>query len=361
MSFGSWISLVILAIYTAAATVVFVQIVNPSLTGDTSEHIAADSATYMYMADVLREHRDDPRVYAAMATFPNTLWMPVGIAYVLKSTLLIVLFNAILFCAAVSLYRRIVPLDTIRFCLLLALNATTVISIMSVNKEIVDLFVLALFYFSLVRKHRLLLAISLLLALLNRYEVFIALIIFMLARTRMNPWRTRRWRTLAALLLAFSILLPLSASHSLAYRFEEAEGGGLVTVLDQMEIHFLFFVASMPKIAENLFGALLSPGMFARFGELDIANSWILLLNNIATVFVLVRLGLRRRLTRHAIELDWMYLMAIISVVMSVALVIQPRYFYLVYVILCLEAARRAVRASAPGNPADVREGLVHA
>lgn len=30
----------------------------------------------------------------------------------------------------------------------------------------------------------------------------------------------------------------------------------------------------------------------------------------------------------------------ILSLIMSIALVIQPRYFYLVYVLLCFEAAR---------------------
>lgn len=163
------------------------------------------------------------------------------------------------------------------------------------------------------------------------------------------------------LLMGFSILLPLVASHSLSARYEEAEGARLVALLDQMEMHFLFFAASVPKIIENLFGIVLNPGVLARFGELDIANSWILLVNNIATIFVVFRLVLKHRLTRHAIRFDWMYLMAIIAIVMSVSLVIQPRYFYLVYVILCIEAARRNGSVDAAANPENVAEGLVHA
>lgn len=361
MSFGSWIALLIIAAYLGVAAIAFVQVVNPSLNGENSQHIAADSVTYIYMADALRQHRVDPWVYAALASFPNTLWMPVAIAYVLNSTALTVVFNVIVFCISVALYRRVAPLRTIEFCLLLFLNATTVISLMSVNKEIIDLFVLALFSFSLVRRRRALLILALLIALLSRYEVFVAFVIFLAARTRLNPWRARRWRTLLLLLLGLSVMLPVALSHSLAYRFQEAEGGGLVTFLDQLEMHFLFFAASLPKIAENLFGTLINPALFARFGELDIANSWILLLNNLATAVVICRLGMKHRLNRHAIQLDWMYLMAIIAIIMSVALVIQPRYFYLVYIILCFEAARRRTGIEPSPSSAAASAGLVHA
>lgn len=361
LPFSSWVSLLILGSYAVVAAFAFVQVVNPSLKGESTQHIAADSATYIYMADVLREHREDPWVYESLSGFPNTLWMPVAIAFVLNSTALTVLFNAVLFLIAVYLCRRIVPLNTIEFCTLLALNATTAISLLSVNKEVVDFFVLALFYFALIRRRRIMLLTALVLAFFNRYEVFVAFLIFIGAISRWNPWRERRWRTLLLLLLGFSVLLPVSVSHSLSSRFQEAEGGGLVTLLDQMEMHFLFFAASLPKIAENLFGALINPTMFAHFGELDLANSWILVLNNIATVFVLFRLGMKHRLSRRSIELDWMYLMAITSIVMSIALVIQPRYFYLVYVILCFETARRKTATDAGPDPIAVREGLAHA
>jgi hypothetical protein len=53
-----WWCLAGLAIaYALACVIIFFQWVNPSLEGTTSQRIAADSFTYLYMADALREGR----------------------------------------------------------------------------------------------------------------------------------------------------------------------------------------------------------------------------------------------------------------------------------------------------------------
>lgn len=197
---------------------------------------------------------------------------------------------------------------------------------------------------------------ALILALLNRYEVLICFVLFLAMRSRLNPWRGRRWLSLLLLLCGFTILLPLSASHVLAEKFAEAEGGGVVTFLDQLEMHFLFIFAAVPKIAENFFGELLNPATIARYTFEDLANSYILLLNNLATALVVVKLWMMGRFRLRSIQSDLMYLAAITSIVMSISLVIQPRYFYIVYVLLCIEATRRrqrdAIQVPPPLTPA---------
>lgn len=339
--FGYWICLEILAVYIPVCAVAFWLWVNPSLLGQTSQHIAADSSTYIYMADVLREHKDDPLVYAALAHFPNTLWMPVAIAYALNNTVLTVFFNLGILWLSLTLIRRAFDLDNVYLLLLLLLNPTTVISLLSVNKEIIDLLSIACFCCYLVRGRRSCLWVAFLLALFNRYEVLVCFLLFLAIRSRLNPWRERRWLSLFLLLCAFSILLPLVSSHTIADRLAEAEGGGMVTLLDQMQMHFLFFIAAMPKIIENLFGEFLNPGAMAKYSLEDLANSYILLLNNLATAFVLVKLRMRGRFRLRSIQSDLMYLAALTSLVMSISPVIQPRYFYLVYVLLCIEASRK--------------------
>ncbi len=353
---GYWVCLEIIALYIPVCAIAFWLWVNPSLLGNTSQHIAADSSTYIYMADVLRNRSADPTVYAAMAHFPNTLWMPVGIAYVLNSTGLTVLFNVGILCLSLILIHRSVDLDSPYLLLLLLLNPTTVISLLSVNKEIMDLLEVSCFCCFLSRRSRLCLVSALILALLNRYEVLICFVLFLAMRSRLNPWRGRRWLSLLLLLCGFTILLPLSASHVLAEKFAEAEGGGVVTFLDQLEMHFLFIFAAVPKIAENFFGELLNPATIARYTFEDLANSYILLLNNLATALVVVKLWMMGRFRLRSIQSDLMYLAAITSIVMSISLVIQPRYFYIVYVLLCIEATRRrqrdAIQVPPPLTPA---------
>jgi hypothetical protein len=96
----------------------------------------------------------------------------------------------------------------------------------------------------------------------------------------------------------------------------------------------------LPKIGENFFGELLNPTAMAGYSLNDLANSYILLSNNIATAFVLFMLWAKGRLRLRSINSDWLYLAVIVSLVMAISLVIQPRYFYLVYVLLCFEVAQ---------------------
>jgi hypothetical protein len=135
----------------------------------------------------------------------------------------------------------------------------------------------------------------------------------------------------AVLILGLSCLLPLLASSALSGRFEEASNGGLVVQLDMLEMHYLYAVAIIPKVAENLFGEL----------ALGLDRSYILWFNSLADVIVLVVLARRHLLTLGS---DLIFFCTVGSAIMAVSLVIQPRYFYFVYALLCLQAAQRRRR-----------------
>lgn len=335
---------ILLACYVVFSLVLFVVRINPSLDGRSDEHIAADSVTYIYIADALREGRNDPFALGAMAAFPNTVWFPVLLTMALRSTFAIVLVNYAMLLASVLLFKRWLSFSTSAFMALLLLNPTTTISLLSVNKEIVDLLVVSLcLYAYRAHRHGVLVA-ALGLAVLNRCEVGAVMVIFGLANSRFNPWRRRRVATTLLLILALSCLLPLLASKALSGRFEEARYGGLVVQLDILEMHYLYALAVLPKVAENLFGEL----------ALGLERSYILWFNNLADVIVLLVLAIRRLLTlRH----DLIYFCALGGAIMAVSLVVQPRYFYFIYALLCLQAAQRRSRpvagAGAPlGQPA---------
>src|SRR4051812_7154040 len=83
----------LMTIYICLSLCFFFQWVAPSLDGRTDQHIAADSGTYLYFADALREGRGDPYVLAALSSFPNTFWFPVLLALLLKSTFAMVIAN----------------------------------------------------------------------------------------------------------------------------------------------------------------------------------------------------------------------------------------------------------------------------
>lgn len=337
-SAGFWLFLGFIFIYLAFCLWIFIVWVNPSLVGDSDQRIAADSGTYMYMAQVLHDGRPDPWVYTVLASFPNTLWMPVFLAYAFQSTWMIAFLNLSMFFLSVEILRRISSINVVIFVGLLVLNPTTTVSILTVNKEIIDLFALSLFCCALRRRLTWLLWLALVLSFFNRYEVCVAMIALLAILSRMNPMRNRRWHTLAAIVCLLSVLLPLVASRALQYRFEEAGNARLVAALDMLEIHYLFIVATVPKILEGMFGQLLNFSLWTQLDTLDIANSYILFFNNFAFFLVISLLLWKRGLS---IKSDWVYFAYLSAVLMSISLVIQPRYFYVCYVLFSLQAADR--------------------
>jgi hypothetical protein len=127
---------------------------------------------------------------------------------------------------------------------------------------------------------------------------------------------------------------------SLLDRFEEVEQigrEGMLVLLDNLEMHFGFFVAFVPKLIEVMFGDLLS--VFSRwstYGLDDAANTYILFLNNLANVLIVAVL-----IWKRAFRLwnDLIYLASVCAVVICISLVNQPRYFYICFVLLCVQAA----------------------
>lgn len=333
----SWILFGVVSVYVVISLLFYFQWVGPSLNGSLDSHIAADSSTYLYFADSLREGRPDPIVIARLSSFPNTLWFPVVLALLLKSTFAMVIANYAMFFIALILLKKAFTFSLGGFIGLLLLNATTTISLLSVNKEIVDLLVVSIFLLGYRQRRFNVLALALVLALLNRFEVCLVMLIFLAAESGLNPLRRRRGLTLVILTIGLSVTLPLVASASLADRFTEASAGGVVAWLDSLEMHYLFAVSVVPKIAETFFGMLVNASNWDKLSDLsDIANSYILLSNNLATAAVLMILARRRG---SALRSDILYFAFFGCIIMSVSLVIQPRYFYFAYVLMCLEAA----------------------
>lgn len=335
----SFIVLTLTVVYIAGSMVIFFQWVNPTLTGQVDQHIAADSTVYIGFADALRSRNADPILLASLFTFPNTLLCPVALALLFKSTFSQMVADYLMFFLALALLRKSVSFAMGPFLALLLLNATTTISLLSVNKEIVDLLAISLFLFARYKRHGFLLLLAILLAAFNRFEVAVVMLCYVFANSKLNPFRQKRAVALIALVFALSVLLPLALSKDLNQRFEEAEGGHTIALLDALEMHYMYWAAVIPKTAECLFGELLS--FYSRLqiyqDGSDLANSYIILSNNVANVVVLCVLMWRRRLT---VSEDLTYFAFLGWIIMSIALVIQPRYIYFAYVLLCLEATR---------------------
>lgn len=339
VSMKSWFFGLLIVAYTLLCVLIFFRWMLPSLDGRSDAHIAADSSTYMLFAQALHEGTVNPYIAASLATFPNNLWMPVLIAYLLKSAGAIVVLNLAILFLSIYLLKKTFVFSGKVFTLLLILNATTTISLLSVNKEVIDLFVISVLFFGYYRRLKSVLMFAVLVAILSRFEVALVLLLFLTLNSRLNPLRKRRGLNLSILLLGLSITIPLFATKILASRFEEASSGGAIILLNFLETHYLYFLAVVPKVAENFFGSVLNPaGLTSLLNSSDVANSWILFLNNLATGILCWILWRKRAVSLRS---DIVYMAALGCLLMAAAAVIQPRYFYFVYVLLCLRAAEQ--------------------
>jgi len=329
----SLILLALMTVYVVVALAIFFQGVIPSLADDTTnEKFAVDSTIYIFLADSVREGRYDPYVIASLSSFPNTTWTPVFIWLVLNNAFLVMLTNYAIFATSILLLKKTFSISLVTFLPLLLLNPTTTTSLLCVNKEILDLLNLSLFLYSRVRRKNWLLLVALIFALLNRYEFCVVMLLFLVSGSRLNTWRKKRIATLLLLIVALNFIMPLLAGKMLAHRFEEAESSNTIAVLDGLQMHYLYVLAVVPKIAENLFGQLVNPQVW------ETPSSWLYinLFNNISYAIVIMIAAKKRLLT---LRNDLVYFAAFGAVLVAQSLAVQPRYFQFVYVLLCLQIA----------------------
>jgi hypothetical protein len=237
---------------------------------------------------------------------------------------------------SVLLIKRTFSISTGAFVFLLLLNPTTATSLLCVNKEILDLLIMSVFLYSRVKRNNAMLLVALGLSLLNRYEICVVMLLFLIAQSRLNPLRQKRFATLSLLVVAINFLMPFYASDMLSRKFEEAQSANTIAFLDTMQMHYMYALAVVPKIAENLFGQLLNPQVWKS------PSSWLYinLFNNLAYVIVILIAAKKRSLT---LRKDLIYLGAFGAVFVAQSLAVQPRYFYFIYVLLCLQVAQRRV------------------
>lgn len=335
VSFKSAAILPLLIIYVAFTFAIFFWAVLPSFENDsTSLTFATDSTVYTYFADSLREGRNEPWVLASLSFFPNTLWTPVFISFVLNSKLLIMITNYVMFTVSILLLKRAYAISLGVFIPLLLLNPTTTTSLLCVNKEILDLLCISLLLYARKKRQNWLLVAALVLALLNRYEVCAVMLAFIISESRVNPWRKKRRVALLLLVLAINFIMPLLGGKMLAERFVEAQSGNSIVFLDALQMHYLYVLAVIPKITKNMFGFFLNPLVW------EAPSSWLLInfFNNVAFAILILITVTKRQLT---LRNELVYFGALGSVIVAQALIVQPRYFYFVYILLCLQAAQK--------------------
>jgi hypothetical protein len=352
-----WVVIGLFVLYLIFSYGIFFETIAPVANFSVQPIIAADAGAYWEASGVrptsFQQHADlyvDPS---------GNLFGPVLEAKVLRTDFNVCVCNCLLFMLCLWVLRSMPEFDRATFLLLMMANPFLIASLISLNKEI---FALAgvVFFIRYTRANRFRfawLSLALTLSLFARWQQVLVMLIYVAFGSRLSPFRNRRGWGLAVTIFGFTV------AYGVIYRIvpsffaaliAQAEGGRTIRILDNIQANFGFPLVVIPKILMNVMGHWSSPGYFLNeFFYADFTN-WrdqiFLQAHTLLLTCLLLGLFFSRRLRlRH----NTVYLLALYLVMIAVNPMIQPRYEYSAYVLLCLEASRY-LRIGANGETRDL-------
>jgi len=241
--------------------------------------------------------------------------------------------NAALLAFSVVSLARSLRLDAPKFLLVLLLDPISVSSVLSVNKEILAVAMIALLVRFYTARSVPALVLAILTSVLVRWQMTMLLLLTLALLSPVNPIRGRRVATIAVVLAALSLAYFLLEETLAPIRlnFQDAaaeyEGSGLYELLVNLQDQGWYWAIFPLKAAHLLFGNGL------RFDRLIAPTNWygdvwqLLHSTSLLVLFlVLVRRG------RFTPKNDLVYLSLIYIAVFAITPIYTPRYFYPVYV-----------------------------
>ena len=339
-----WLLLYAIVFYLLICLALFFQFVQPSLIGSNSLRIGADSATYLDIAGFVGNSKSSALQGVELVTAEGNLLGPVLVAILARSLLGIALVNISLFVIGMYVASTLPGVRLGPFFVLLLLNPTLTPALLTVNKEIFSLLAVILFvkYVSSEDRSKLLLFILLGISLMARWEQAAVTGALLFLESRYSPLRHRPKLVLVGLIAVITVTYPIiirtkivDLSAMVAYAAE----GNTGPILNQIQASYGFPLVVIPKTMINMFGHLLSPQLILsdlmNGDPSDIQKYVVLPINCIMMLIVVVVVAARKKFKLHDPVIYWCVFYWVIT---AVSPILQPRYQYPVYVLLCLEA-----------------------
>jgi hypothetical protein len=341
-----WLVLGLLIVIGILSTGLFFETVAPVADFSFQPSVQADSDTYWQISGLksgtlFNEHPDNNSDAGALNSFG-----PVLQAKLFRTDLGVMLSNVALFAFALWIVGTMPEFDRGMFTLLLLLNPMLVSAIITLNKEIFGLVGLIVFvrYMTAKRYRGLLLLLALLISLGAHWQQAAVMLFLACIDSRISPFRNKPRAGIVILLLFFTFsytvvyhIAPVVFAGLLA----QAQGGRTIWLLDRIQGNFGFPLVVIPKILLNVMGRFITPWYFLH--DYWTAEFWnwfdqiFIQFQELLTTLLLFGLLFTGKLKlRHAP----VYLLAAYLILTAVNPMVQPRYEYPAYVLLCLEASR---------------------
>jgi hypothetical protein len=338
-----WLVIGLFVVYLIVCYCIFFETIAPVADFPVQPVIAADPAAYWDASGVRTINVADQK-YEPNAE--GNLLGPVIEAKIFRTDFNVAVFNTFLFIFCLSLLRSMPEFDRATFLLLMMMNPFLLASLISLNKEIFALAGVVVFVrYTYANRFRMWwLALALVLSLFARWQQVLVILLYVAYESKFSPLRGRRRMGIAVTVLGFTIaygliyrLVPVFFAALLA----QAEAGHTILILDTIQAYFGFPLVVIPKIMMNCMGHFVAPGYFLNIYFTEDFTNWRDQIFMQMHTFFLSAL-LVGMLCGHKLRLKHppVYLLALYLLMTAVNPMVQPRYEYAAYVLLCLEASR---------------------
>lgn len=330
----------IIVIYFALAIVYFYFMGDKMLNEETFFRFFADSSTYEEASVELK----NLSLLQLFAINPNYFGPLTILRIVDGSRWGVLTLNILVFILCLKLFYMAFPLRKYLFVSILLLNPITFSSLLSINKEIFSILTVALLVYG--RKNRKILPIfaCLLLSFFVRWQFTLVIITFLLMVSPLNVFRNRRFLSLSFLLIAVSILFDQFSSTIFSNATEvgisggeQWDGSGLWGRLLDVQTSGGYFLVFFVKILHSMFGLLSY--FYKIFDPPEFYNYVVVMLHSFFMLIIFIYAFIRRKLD---IGNELLYIGLIYLIIFGLTPIYAPRYFYPVYVLLCILVAEKA-------------------
>ena len=327
----SLFSSILISIYVMLAGVFFFFVALPYLQHNII--VGADSKTYIETAKFYEN--SNAWSLGSFFSLKYNFFGPVLLLLATKYDYFVIfIINIFILLASSMVVFKYIYFKRLIFFTLLFVNPITLLSLVTVNKEIFGLCGMLLLMAYIAGAGKKVLFMSIVFALLTRWQqvVFIPIILIYLNAVRFD--RKFSWQSPLLFLLGTSVVYPFIATYISFTGDTAREGvqaqfnqiGGLLPFLNLLQSHFMYFLVFLPKALINYVGNFVRVGDIFN-SDIDIYNRF-LVGHQIIMLITLSYLFLTGKIKHKSDSFKMIY---IYSVIYCVALTINYRYFYPIY------------------------------
>jgi hypothetical protein len=308
--------------------------------------VAADSGAYWEISGVRSGAISTSSSSSEEQVTGSSSFGPVLQAKLLRTDIGVLISNLMLLAFLLWMVGSMPEFDRATFAALLLLNPVLISAVITLNKEIFAITgVIAFVKYMKAQRFRLLwLVVAVLISLCGRWQQAAIVMLLAAYESRISPIRGKRLTGIMIAVLLYTLVYTAvyqTAPVLIAGLLAQAQGGHTIWLLDNIQGYFGFPIVVLPKIAMNVMGYFITPGYFLKDFWQQNFDNWhdqvFLTVHEflITVLFTILIFTKKLRLRDDPVYVLWLYLITI-----AVSPMIQPRYEYPAYVLLCLQASR---------------------